>query len=277
MRDYLNKHILLKTGAAFLFYLGLTTIIRIVKHLLNISCSSNFSYLINEVVLWAVPAIITAIVFKTIGVLKSFKFKDFFWSLFYAGLPLMISFAGSSAILFFKKGSEFKGPFEIICFILLMLTVGLAEELAFRGVFEELLLRRLGNTEKGTALSILIPSFLFGILHLENLLNGQPVTYTLVQVFGAFCMGALFSTIYARRRNIWSVILVHGAVDFMGICYYALYKGVGINDSISVDADDPMIMLLANSAFLVIAVILFFATKKRAIKLRKNPEPKLAA
>lgn len=97
----------------------------------------------------------------------------------------------------------------ILCF-----SIGVAEEFLCRGWIQNEFIERFGKTRKGVILSILCASIIFGVMHFTNLLSGQPLFETSLQVLQAISSGFLFGAIYFRTRNIWSSICLHGFYDF---------------------------------------------------------------
>lgn len=97
----------------------------------------------------------------------------------------------------------------------LYLTVGIEEELIFRGVVLNCIFRK----NKTIVLGCLYSGLLFGLAHLENLIWGEdmnPVTIWSTIIFGCI-VGFVWSVIYLRTKSLWSVILLHFAWDFFGI------------------------------------------------------------
>ena len=51
-------------------------------------------------------------------------------------------------------------------------------------------------------------------MHLSNILVGQSLFQTIMQIIQATSIGILFGSIYYKSKNIWSVIFLHGLYDF---------------------------------------------------------------
>ena len=62
--------------------------------------------------------------------------------------------------------------------------------------------------------SVLWSSVIFGVLHLGNLFSGQGVATTLLQVSYSTILGIVFAAVYIRTKNLWSVAIIHGLIDF---------------------------------------------------------------
>ena len=99
-------------------------------------------------------------------------------------------------------------------FIVLMLLIGLYEEILCRGILLELMLRKWGNTRKGIFVSAFLSSFIFGLAHLVNLVGAANLLIaTIAQVLYATMFGIFFAAVYLRSRNIWVVVILHAVFD----------------------------------------------------------------
>lgn len=93
---------------------------------------------------------------------------------------------------------------ETVLFILSMLCVGFLEEVIFRGLLFKALCR--DNVKS----AFLVSSVTFGMGHLVNLLNGQELIPTLLQICYAVAIGFLFTAIFYKGKSLWPCILTHG-------------------------------------------------------------------
>jgi len=98
--------------------------------------------------------------------------------------------------------------------LLLFIFVGIYEELLCRGVIQNEFVERFGKTRKQVLFSILSASLIFGCMHITNVLAGQTLFETLIQIAQATCFGMVFGIIYYRTRNISLNIFLHGFYDF---------------------------------------------------------------
>lgn len=112
--------------------------------------------------------------------------------------------------------------------ILVPLSVGLGEELVFRGFALQALLARLGSTKKGIWISVLLSSLVFGLSHAFKLFFGGHAPSTLPQVICAAMMGVLFCALYLRTGTLWPSILLHGLIDVPHFMIYACFSSRGI-------------------------------------------------
>lgn len=104
-------------------------------------------------------------------------------------------------------------PAEILFHVLAMLSVGFIEEMIFRGylfrMMEKSSLRR----------AMLVSAVTFGIGHIVNLLNGEPLIPTLLQISYATAIGWLFVVIFRRTGSLLPCIVTHGVLNALSIFY----------------------------------------------------------
>ncbi|MEM7114168.1 MAG: CPBP family intramembrane glutamic endopeptidase [Chloroflexota bacterium] len=96
-------------------------------------------------------------------------------------------------------------------FIILPITVAVAEELAYRGYAQPRLEALIGG--KWTA--VFIVAFGFGIQHIAfSLTDWQSA---LARFIGTFIAGLVFGIIYLRQRRLFLLIIAHWLVDVIGL------------------------------------------------------------
>lgn len=100
---------------------------------------------------------------------------------------------------------------ETILFILSMACVGIIEEIIFRGFLFKAMCR--GNIR----LAVFLSSLTFGIGHIVNLLNGNALIPTLLQVCYATAIGFLFTVIFYRGKSLLPCMITHGAINSLSI------------------------------------------------------------
>lgn len=177
--------------------------------------SNNITYykygteLLLEVI-YAALVLIVMILFKNSYVFTAKKQK--FVKSITLGFPMLIiaaiSLLGSLSSL---DGFNF-GNF--INLLLLTIFIGIAEEFLCRGWLQNEFIERYGDTKKHIVLSLLFSSLIFGLIHFSNMLAGQDLFTTIVQVIQATSAGLLLSSIYYKTKNIWAVIFLHSIYDF---------------------------------------------------------------
>lgn len=177
--------------------------------------SNNITYykygteLLLEII-YAALVLIVMLLFKNSYVFTAKKQK--FVKSITLGFPMLIiaaiSFLGSLSSL---DGFNF-GNF--INLLLLTIFIGIAEEFLCRGWLQNEFIERYGDTKKHIVLSLLFSSLIFGLIHFSNMLAGQDLFTTIIQVIQATSAGLLLGSIYYKTKNIWAVIFLHGIYDF---------------------------------------------------------------
>lgn len=97
----------------------------------------------------------------------------------------------------------------IFMFIIQFCVVAFIEETFFRGFMLKMLF------SKGMKKSVLISSFLFGITHLLQLVGGQSVEDTILQIVYAFLVGLVLSLLIVNRQSIIITITFHAFNNFL--------------------------------------------------------------
>lgn len=104
-------------------------------------------------------------------------------------------------------------------YALLCLSVGLFEELAFRGCAFTIALEQTKKIESApirVLVASVISSAIFGLVHLTNLFAGASVGGTLLQVSYSFLIGGMCSIILIKTQNVWYCVLCHAIYNFAG-------------------------------------------------------------
>jgi membrane protease YdiL (CAAX protease family) len=96
----------------------------------------------------------------------------------------------------------------------MMTFVGFAEELIFRGFLFKAILKD-GNVRT----AIIISSVTFGLGHILNLLIGQDLIETLVQIVFAVAVGFVFTMTFYKGGSLWPCILAHSVIDVTSVFF----------------------------------------------------------
>ena len=104
-------------------------------------------------------------------------------------------------------------PTETVCRIVCMLCVGFLDEVIFRGLLFKAIAK--DNIKSASIIS----SVTFGIGHIINLFNGSgmDLVNNLCQIVFAIAVGFLLVTIFYRGGSLIPCILVHSAINTLGI------------------------------------------------------------
>ena len=106
-------------------------------------------------------------------------------------------------------------PLETMLYVLSMFCVGFLEELIFRGLLFQAMVK------DGVKTAIIVSSVTFGIGHMVNLINGSGAELlpNLLQVMYAVAIGFAFVMIYCTTRSLLPCIIVHSV--FNGLSAFA--------------------------------------------------------
>mgnify|MGYP000455395400 CR=1 FL=1 len=136
-------------------------------------------------------------------------------------------------LCFLGEHGDVKAFYNIIFFFIAVCLVGLVEELVFRGVVFNLLLRAFPKTKGGITGAVVLGGVLFGLMHFSNMGAGVKFSSCLIQVISAGLMGVLFCMIYASTRNFWMLAIFHTVVDMGGLLSSGIFEGGGVADRIN--------------------------------------------
>ena len=140
------------------------------------------------------------------------------------GVPLMA--IGASSTLLTNSGATIFQKFPVfsatLLFALNMLLVGIVEELLYRGVVFNCLLRKWENRKNYPFLSIIASALFFGLAHFVNVFT-FPLPNVFMQVINSTCSGVLFATLYWKYRNMLGIIVVHALTDFLALFAQELF------------------------------------------------------
>lgn len=88
---------------------------------------------------------------------------------------------------------------------------GFIEEAIFRGVVLRVFLPR------GLLRAALLSAAVFSLVHLGNILLGQDLGATALQLVRAFLVGIAFVAPLAYTRNIWPLVILHALINFTSL------------------------------------------------------------
>lgn len=170
----------------------------------------GFSPDIRTIIVELLIAILVFLIFKkTIrqGERHILTVLRFLFCFLYLGIPFFVH-AGMNIF-----GHEIKSGFGNVLFaVLRAFSVGLCEELIFRGVIFNKLQELLSGRKNIFLVSALVSSCVFGLAHVENLIE-QTFVNTVMQVYSAFAIGLCFCGIYLFAGTLLIPILLHGIAD----------------------------------------------------------------
>lgn len=129
-------------------------------------------------------------------------------------LPVVIQIGWDISSLFLEEISlSLMSPAGITLFLLCLIatmSVALLEETAWRKIVFQSMLQKWGVVQ-----SVLVSSFLFGIVHYMNMLTGgQTFAATTIQVVQAIGMGMFLASLYYITDSFLLVVFIHGSSNF---------------------------------------------------------------
>ncbi|MCD3220697.1 CPBP family intramembrane metalloprotease [Mammaliicoccus sciuri] len=203
-------------------FILLTTFLLILIFLLSkILPFTNYT---NKFIAQLIIVLIVVLYFKLNNKLGLFNFKviPFFKGLWLGKYILVIILF--NVITNFETITSIEFTFTtIILIVLANVTIGLFEEIICRGMIFNSFLKN--NSPVKAAF---ISSCIFGVIHLLNLTHTNDYIGTFSQVIYATFLGVLFSAIYYKTKNLWSVIFLHSILDISSGFYDISNSGKNI-------------------------------------------------
>ncbi|MBR1751293.1 MAG: CPBP family intramembrane metalloprotease [Ruminococcus sp.] len=146
-------------------------------------------------------------------------------------------------------------PWLLLYFIFYM-TVGIVEEIIYRGLIFNSFRKYFGESKKGIYCSVFLSATVFGIVHITNLIFAPDlVIATITQVIYAFFFGVLIAVIYFRTENLLPCIILHGISDFISFfltCFAEdLEKQIEVSNTTDMDIVSALILIGLMSTFLI--------------------------
>lgn len=102
-------------------------------------------------------------------------------------------------------------PNLLLMLVMQIFVVGLIEEIMFRGIMLKAL------ESKGTTVAVLVSSVLFGITHALQLIGGQSLEDTILQIVYAFVLGAVLALLVLHKHTLMATIVFHGVHNFLNL------------------------------------------------------------
>jgi membrane protease YdiL (CAAX protease family) len=134
--------------------------------------------------------------------------------------PLIVRFTGKYANL--DQFAQIKGNVFALCiFLVLVWTLAaFGEEFVYRGYLMNRVAELAGGTNMAWAVSLVVVSIFFGVVHLYQGISG-----VLASIAAGLVYGALYLT---SGRNLWAPIIAHGAYDTVALLliFWGKYPGM---------------------------------------------------
>ena len=208
----------------FIYLIGINVIGEIIKETNDQKLFMNYgARIIFRIALFVISALVIK---KKLNIKFGCNSKNIILGVFWYGLCFIVIYTLNIHDEFMKPEiGLIKALPKVFMIFFETMSIGLIEETLFRGIFFNSFKARFGESKSGITKAALISSGMFGALHLLNL-TGNPkiVLATFSQVLYATFFGFIFCVIYYRTKNFWSVVIIHGLVDFTGNFWGAFAK-----------------------------------------------------
>lgn len=185
-----------------------------------------------------------------------------------AGLGFFLFYCFGVVVMFLNYAMtpdcQWKALPEILLGILMLVGIGVREEVLFRGIVGNTLALKFARDGKGIWKTLLISGLLFGGIHMFNVLAGVDFMGALAQSCGAVSVGILFMAIYLRGGSLWFMMLLHALVDAAALFESSFVEGT-VTD----------IEQLSNTSFLGVLVMAPVYLLAAAFLLRKSKRPQI--
>lgn len=199
MKRFFDRAPILFAGLWILLYIGLPM-------LLNRLWGPRYGVLAGHLVL-AAALLAFLLIFGLAGSFGMTRWAKDQKRLLYL-IPLWIVAAGNLWGGVSRETLRSLNPAEVLT----MALVGLLEELLFRGLLLRGLERRLGRKT-----AVILSALLFGLIHGANLLAGQELAATGLQILSAAAWGFLAAMVYCRGGSLLPCILAHALLDITSL------------------------------------------------------------
>lgn len=264
MKDERTKNICLALISALVYILLFKAIGLIIRKLFSEPDASFLPQLIIDLI-GAVIGIIFLTVSKKTALLKAEK-GSFSKGIGAGAYQIAVVLLSVAVNIMQFSGRQLKPLHEIVLFILLMLLVGVSEEIIYRGVVFDYFHTAFGSdTKSGAYLTAAFSGTVFGAAHLFNLIGSKAPAAIFFQAIGTAAVGFFYAAVYLRCRNLWVTILLHALSDFSAMLADGFLAGGSIRHAI----DSHSIRVIIGTA-IYIGVGIFLL---RAEKMSYRPEP----
>lgn len=167
---------------------------------------------------------------------------------------------------------------DLLLFVCYCVSIGLFEELTFRGIVFPIVTGIFGDKKHGLFWSVFVSSAVFGIAHIVNVLSGAGVLSTVLQIGYSFLLGGLCATLVAKTENVIPSIIIHSLYDVGGLICDTF--GGGIVLSVGNRWDALTVGMTAGITVIIIIYIAYVLLKgdgkatKRLFFSDENEQPK---
>lgn len=118
--------------------------------------------------------------------------------------------------------------------------------------------------KKNILISLFFSSFIFGILHLNNMTIDTNFAFR--QVYTSFCVGCLLATIFIKTGNIIALFIIHFLMNFLGEIQASI-STLFVTSQIEGIIETVLFFVIFGSPLILSIFILYKLKYKHAIKI----------
>lgn len=238
----------------------------LIEFLLNILAPDGLGYYsIPKIILMTMMKLVLSVIFIVIAsklyeIKIGFGKKKLVKGIFWYGLLLCIVSIIDLVGTYTKPEIGFIEALPVLGLIFIFsMSIGLYEEIVYRGFIFGSFRKHFGESKKGIYLSVLLSSFVFGCAYLTNyILAPELVISAITQVFYAFFIGVFLAVIYYRTENLLPCIILHGIYNFAVYFWFCFAKDIikMLNMSTTdMDIVSALVVIVSNSLFLIAGLL----------------------
>lgn len=125
-------------------------------------------------------------------------------------IPLLLFTVIYNTIVWITNGYKIELKMELYEFILIVIGVGLFEEIVFRGWFMNSLCSFFSDKKAN-----LLSSVLFVFIHYPRWISlGRDAQSILISSLMVYCLGLIFGWAFRKTRSVWTPAIMHSLWDF---------------------------------------------------------------
>jgi len=160
---------------------------------------------------------------------------------------------------------------KITLYVVYCLSVGVYEELLFRGIIFPLFILKTKDNKYGAFWAVVLTSLVFGLAHIVNLFAGGGIVPTLLQIGYSFLVGGMCVISMCITKNIFTAIILHAVYDVGGLITDG---GVGIGSGNQWDTVTVIITVILSILVAVFEIIILFRLNVKELADNFLPEEK---
>lgn len=237
-----------------------------------VSVAVSFSYKLGMFVLCAV------FVKKALNMNVGLTRKNFFKGLFvYGGIMLVYSafnFYFSFPFSYQGEAVDYGRAFKLLpIYLVQCVGIGIGEEGVWRVLGVNLFVWAFGKERKSGFFALLIPSVIFGLAHLNNIITPPVlINSTISQVFYATMIGFYFSVCYFKSNNILPPVILHALFDFAYYVCRGFYPKEVLTEVVKTDISplSAVVNVITHVPILIYALALYFISFKKKTEDDEN-------